>query len=87
MREGSATEEERVRYKEQRAGRVEAILRASEEELYAVEELEGAEIPPMARIHSSVTCDGCGEPTMETRARGLAGKKLCPSCFEAALPG
>ncbi len=86
VREGSATEEERVRYKEQRAGRVEAILRAPEEELYAVEELEAAEIPPMARIHGSVTCDGCGEPTMETRARGLEGKKLCPACFGAAAP-
>jgi len=86
VREGSATEEERVRYKEQRAGRVEAILRAPEEELYAMEELEAAEIPPMARIHGSITCDECGEPTMETRVRRLEGKKLCPACLEAAGP-
>ncbi len=51
-----------------------------------VEELEAAEIPPMARIHGSVTCDGCGEPTMEARARGLEGKNLCPACFGAAAP-
>ena len=86
VREGSATEEERARYKEQRAGRVEAILRASEEELYAVEELEGAEIPPVARIHGSVSCDGCGEPTMETRVRRLEGRELCPACFGTAVP-
>ena len=80
VREGSATEEERARYKEQRAGRVEAILRASEEEL------AGAEIPPVARIHGSVTCDGCGELTMETRVWRLEDKELCQTCFGAAVP-
>src|SRR5215210_7883810 len=71
VREGDATNEEQARYKEQRAERVEAILRAPEEEVYAVEELKDAQIPPMARIHSSVACAGCGEPTMETRVRRL----------------
>ncbi len=84
VRSGGGTEEEQVRYKELRANRTEAILRASEEELYAVEELEDAEVPPMARIHDSVACAGCGELTMETRVRKLEGQALCPSCFEAA---
>ena len=53
---------------------------------HPVEEVEGAEIPPMARIHSSVTCDGCKELATETRVRRLEGKKLCPACFEAAVP-
>ena len=43
------------------------------------------EIPPMARIHNSITCADCGEPTMETRVRRLEGKELCPACFDAAL--
>jgi len=84
VRNGSATEEERARYKEQRAERVEAILQASEDELHAVEELEDAEIPPMARIHDSVACAGCGELTMETRVQRLEGQELCPACFETA---
>ena len=82
VREGNATNEEQARYKEQRAQRVEAILRAPEEKLYAVEELEDAQIPPMARIHNSVACAGCGEATMETRVRRLEGRDLCPACFE-----
>ena len=82
VRRGDATNEEQARYKEQRAERVETILRAPEEELYAVEELEDAQIPPMARIRNSVACAGCGEPTMETRVRRLEGRELCPACSE-----
>ncbi len=85
VRENSATEEERVRFEELRANRTEDILQAPEEELYAVEELENTEIPPMARIHNSIACAGCGELTMETRVRRLEGRDLCPACFEAAL--
>jgi formylmethanofuran dehydrogenase subunit E len=85
VRKKRATEEEQARFKELRTNRSEAILQAPEEELYAAEELENVEIPPMARIHNSVTCAECGEPTMETRVRKLQGKELCPACFEAAL--
>ncbi len=81
-REGTATEDEQARYEELRANRTEAILQAPEEELYAVEELEGVEVPPMARLHTSVACAGCGEPTMETRLRVRGGRELCPACFE-----
>ncbi len=85
MRKKGATEDEQARFKELRADRSEAILHAPEEELYVVEELEDVEIPPMARIHNSITCADCGEPTMETRVRKLEGKELCPACFESAL--
>ncbi len=85
VRENNATEKEHARYKELRANRIETILQAPEEDLYAVEELEDVEIPPMARIHSSIACAECGEPTMETRVRELEGKELCPACFETAL--
>lgn len=86
VHEGNVTEEERTRYEEQRATRTENILQAPVEDLYAVEELEDAEIPPKARLHASIICDRCGETTMETRLRDLDGQKLCPPCFEAALP-
>ncbi len=82
VRSNSATEEEQARYEEHHANRIEAILRAPEEELYAVEELEDAEVPPMARVHDSVACAGCGELTMETRVRRLEGRALCPTCFK-----
>ena len=85
VRNESATEEERARYKELRAERIEAILQAPEEELYTVDEVKDAEIPLTARIHGSVACASCGEPTMQTRVRNLEGKELCPACFEAIL--
>jgi formylmethanofuran dehydrogenase subunit E len=85
VRNESATEEERARYRELRADRTEAILQAPEEELYAVEELRDVEIPPMARIHNSIACADCGDLTMETRVRELEGRELCPTCFDAAL--
>lgn len=84
VRDGISTEEERTRYEELRANRTEAILQASEEELYAVEEVI-AEIPPKARIHNSFACAGCGELTMETRVQRLEGRELCPACLEVAL--
>ena len=43
------------------------------------------EAPPKANVFRSVTCDACGEGTMETALRLLEGKKLCPPCFELAL--
>lgn len=85
VREKRAAEEEQARFEELRADRVETILQAPEDELYAVEEVENVEIPPMARIHGSIACDECGEPTMETRVRRLEGRNLCPACFEASL--
>jgi len=85
VREKRATEEEQARFEELRADRVATILRLPENELYAVEEVEDVEVPPMARIHNSIACAECGEPTMETRIRRLEGRKLCPACFEAAL--
>ncbi len=85
VRKKSATGEEQARFKELRMDRIEAILQAPEEELYAAEELENVGIPPMARIHNSIACAECGEPTMETRVRKLEGRELCSACFEAAL--
>ncbi len=65
--------------------RSQAILEAPEQDLYKVDELAGVEVPARARIHRSVTCAECGEPTMETRIRRLEGRELCPDCFERAL--
>ncbi len=85
VRSENATEEELARYEELRAERLEAILRAPEEELYAVEEPGNVEIPPVVRVRDSVACDECREPTMETRVQKLEGRELCTPCFEAAL--
>ena len=45
------------------------------------------EIPPKARIHTSLPCADCGENTMETRVRLLDSRSLCPPCFDTGLAG
>jgi len=85
VKAGDATDEERARFKELQLTRSQEILDAAEDDLHAVEELEGMQIPAPAEIRASVVCAECGEATMETRIRELRGRKLCPSCFEAAI--
>ena len=38
------------------------------------------ELPPKAKIHKSLSCDGCGESVMETRTVDKDGKTLCIPC-------
>jgi formylmethanofuran dehydrogenase subunit E len=85
VKAGSATDEERARFQELQLTRSQEILDAAEDDLHAVEELEGVQVPAPAQIRPSVVCAGCGEATMETRIRELRGGVLCPSCFEAAI--
>ncbi|MBN1106125.1 MAG: TraR/DksA C4-type zinc finger protein, partial [Deltaproteobacteria bacterium] len=41
--------------------------------------------PERARILSSLSCECCGEATMETRTRRFQGQVLCIPCFETLL--
>lgn len=43
------------------------------EQLFTFEEVQGKP-PARARIHDSVICAECGERTMETRVRRVAGR-------------
>jgi formylmethanofuran dehydrogenase subunit E len=81
VQEGLSAEEEE-RLAKARAGRIERILSAPLEALFEVKPAEGP-IPKKARILESLTCDACGERTMETRTRRFMGKTLCIPCFEA----
>ena len=64
------------------------MLTAPAEALFKIEELT-IDLPAVAEIHESVTCDRCGEPVMSTRTRKVAGSTLCIPCAssEAGLPG
>jgi formylmethanofuran dehydrogenase subunit E len=84
VRSGAASPEEERRFRELHLARARRILEAPLEDLYTISELV-AEPPRRARIHASVPCARCGEPTMETRVRSLGGKQLCIPCFEAEL--
>lgn len=81
----TASDEERGRFQAFQLARSQEILGAPVERLYTVQELEDVQIPPRARLHASVACAECGEPTMETRIHRLQGRELCLTCFEAAL--
>ena len=39
-------------------------------------------IPRKARVLESLTCEECGEATMESRTRRFTGKILCQPCFD-----
>lgn len=86
VRAGTATDEERERFNERHQQRAHSLLEAPIEQLYILHEVD-APMPHRARIHTSVQCESCGEPTMETRVRRLRGRELCQPCFEAALEG
>ena len=62
-----------------REERSERLLRAKNEELFAIEE-EKIKLPPEAEIRKSVLCASCGEPVMETRTRKIRGRALCIPC-------
>lgn len=86
VRGGIATEDERTRFFALQRGKSDVILAEPVEDLYDVRDVD-VETPHPARIHTSVECASCGEPTMETRVRLMGGQQLCPPCFEQALTG
>ncbi len=86
VRTGTASPEERTRFRASHREKSERILAAPLEELYDVRDVD-VEVPPPARIFASVNCAVCEEPTMETRVRRLDGRELCNPCFEQAMAG
>ncbi len=84
MGAGTATPGERQRFVAAHERRSRLILEAPIEDLYDVQEVD-VEMPKLARVFVSVECASCHEPTMETRIRRLAGREMCPPCFEAAM--
>lgn len=60
--------------------RMEKILHAPEEELFAVKEIE---LPPLpaAQIYKTVQCAQCGEGVAEAKVRVADGQLLCRECY------
>ena len=63
-----------------REERLEKVLNSKPEELFKIKEVT-YDPPAMAKIHESIVCENCNEPTMSTRIRELNGKKLCIPCY------
>ncbi|HWH34978.1 MAG TPA: FmdE family protein [Acidimicrobiales bacterium] len=83
VRAGEATAEERARFQDLHEAQSRQVLEMAPDELFSCEDVEGPP-PPMARIHTTVICDECGEGTMETRINLLGERQLCTTCYEAA---
>ena len=64
--------------------RTKRILQSKTEEIFNIQEIE-FNPPDMARIHDSIICEKCGEPTMTTRIKEYDGKKLCIPCYEKII--
>lgn len=62
-----------------RDGRLRYILAAAVEEILVLTPASG-EPPEKARIFTTLTCSGCGEPVMETRLQDVGGRQLCSPC-------
>lgn len=86
VRAGTASATEEGRFRQLHLERARRVLAAQPEDLSAVSEV-ATPLPQTARIHVSVTCSCCGEPTMETRIRRLGGADRCIPCVERNLTG
>lgn len=83
-KEGLSPDEEQ-RLTELRADISHQAMSAPLEELFTIKPPAGP-LPAKARIMNSLTCEECGEGTMESRTRRFQGKTLCIPCF-AVLEG
>jgi formylmethanofuran dehydrogenase subunit E len=75
------TPEEEARFKVLHQARCNQILATPLDQLFEVKEPQ-VKLPRPARIMDSVSCEECGELTMETRTRRFRGRTLCIPCFE-----
>jgi formylmethanofuran dehydrogenase subunit E len=78
---GTATEAQKNRMAELRAGLQQRFMSLPLEDMFSVTQVEqGAPRPP--KILESLACEHCGEKTMESRTRRFAGATLCIPCFQ-----
>jgi formylmethanofuran dehydrogenase subunit E len=85
LRQGACSAADRQAAARFRQQRVEKILNMPLTDIVEVQAI-APHIPSRARIFNSVSCERCGEKTMETRLHLLEGKLYCQECFEMLLP-
>ena len=80
-REGTLTDAEGERIAQLRQEMQSGLLTRELDELFRREDLE-CEPPRGPRVLQSLTCQSCGEETMESRTRRFLGRTLCIPCFQ-----
>ncbi len=78
---GERSEEVLKAVHDRKARKTEAVLNATDSDLFEVKWTE-ADIPEVARIYPSIRCDVCGEKVMEPKTRRRGGETLCIPCAE-----
>jgi formylmethanofuran dehydrogenase subunit E len=76
------SEQEEKTWKETRGAISRRIMESDMAEVFEFKAPENP-VPKKARILTSLTCESCGEPAMETRTRRFNDQILCIPCFEA----
>lgn len=79
--QATATPEEHARSAQLRGKLIDRFLDLDLQEMFTLQWLE-AQPPRSPRVLDSLSCEACGEKTMESRTRRFDGKILCIPCFE-----
>jgi len=78
---GELRQEEKKEMEGLRSRVIEDILKAKDEDLLSVNEVD-IPAPEKARIYPSLKCQECGEAFMEILGRMAGGKVVCKDCYE-----
>lgn len=74
-------DDETVSWEKIRQDMIDYVMQSSLDDLFKIKEPIDS-LPDMAKILSTLICDSCNEPVMESRTRIIDGKVLCNSCIE-----
>jgi formylmethanofuran dehydrogenase subunit E len=78
---GNLSEEDSQKLAELRTIQTNKFMSLSLEDMFSIEELQTRPPRPPCILHS-MTCEDCGEQTMESRTRRFSGKALCIPCYQ-----
>ena len=81
VQEEGLTEDEEKTWSEIREKIAKHIMESDLPEIFEIKEPVDP-VPKKARMVSSLVCESCGEPVMETRTRRFRDKVLCIPCFD-----
>lgn len=79
IQQGSATEEERNRFKELHFKKTCNVLEMPINRLFTITPV-AKELPPRAHVELSESCARCGEPTMPSKMERVGREKICRGC-------
>ena len=82
MMAGAITAAERAEFQQLHQQQADAILEATDDELFFIAAVQ-QQLPPKAHMEASVACDQCGEPVMGCKLQDVNGKKICRGCLAA----